>query len=383
MNDNNVNSVNQNSEVNVNEQNTLQNQTTVPVNAEVNAKQEASAQEPINQTPQETNTTSTETVSNDNLTVQSNVNNTSASKLRIGGKKVTYSLDEKGNVVNNQSTNKKESKSAITFIIIFFGLLLVVVFAIPTFYQNLHNTNLRTKQAEETEDTYNLVDGKYIELGTKAHITDKKSKIKFNNFKKETQRAGIQFDVKAESSVSNVSDYNIAIKVYDKDKNLLHISYFAPTNKVETSVKRYYIHLSEDAYNIAYYVEVTVYDNNEKDTLECKTTRTSSGVAVNETIKYNFVGKMLSSYTYTKEATTSDGNTSLDSYINRYKEEYNNLLLTNINSNEITVDGAKITYTIDLSTFKKQTSTYDVLYEYGDVYDFIKKNETANDRTCK
>ena len=381
MNENNVNNVNQNTQMPVNEQNLEQNQlkteqkpsqeidNSVSTNDNSHNNQKEILQTTVNQ--------------NDNLTVQDNTLNSNVSKLRIGGKKVTYSLDSKGNLINSQMNEKKESKSMVSFVVIFFSLLLLFVFVIPTIYQNFHNTNFRTRTLKEEENTYNLVDGKYIELGTKAHVIDKETKIKFNNFKRETQRAGIEFNVSAEKPVSNINDYNIVIKVYDKDKNLMHISKFVSNEKIQTSIKTYYIHLIESAYNNVRYVEITHYNNDKKETLECTGSKTANGIIVNETIKYTFAGDMLISYTYTKEANTNDSTISLDSYKNKYKEEYDNLLLTNIDNRTVELNEAKLTYTIDLSTFKEKTSTYKRLYEYGDVYDFVKKNEIAEGRTCK
>ncbi len=375
MNENKLNNMNDKT----NELNSQNNATEIlDITADVNNETSKNNSDTSNLPKQENVNNSQNEVNTSNQT-----NNPNISKLRIGGKKVSYQLDANGNVINSQMENKNESKNMALFVLGFFGLLLLVVFVIPTIYQNLNNTDYQTKHYEEKEDTSNLIDDKYIELGTKAHITDKETEIKFNNFKKETQRAGIQFDVKANSSVSDVNQYNIAIKVYDKDKNLIHISKFTSSNKIETTIKRYYIHLSEAAYNSAYYVEVTNYTEDKKDTLTCTNNRTASGVTVNETNQYSFVGEMLTSYTVTKEAKASDSDSSVETYKNKYKSEYDNLLLTNIDSTKITLDDAKITYTIDLATFKEQTSSYTRNYEYGDTLDFIKKTETANGWTCK
>lgn len=298
-----------------------------------------------------------ETVTNIENTINNNMQVTP--KENPGNNNIeVLNLEEKGKKLEISIEKKKDFR----FLIILFGVVIVFVFALPTIKgvlvpkpKIIINPNNQTQS-----DTGNLEHG-YLVIGKDSY--KKTNNIKFFDFKK-YENNNLVFNYIADKNLNNTEDFNLYIEIIDKTGAFIHMEKFN-VKKINVNVKNSYsIVLNPDVFEKAHYIKIEKNETlNNTKSLICKNDASSE-------VTYNFIDKLLISYTYNG----SDIN-------NNYEEEYNLLKNTNIKDNDIEYKENSLYYKIDFSYFKPDK--YTTRYNLNDHYDGIKKYEIQKGWTCE
>ena len=260
---------------------------------------------------------------------------------------------------NNQEVVINTTKHKTSYFGLFIVVILLVLFVLNVdtmvaYYDQYIKSGSLTSKNNSSD---NLSDG-YILIGEKSS-SKKVSGILFNNFEK-SENDSISFNYSSVQNVSNPSELNIYIELYNSSKHLLYKELFNVENDIEAnSTKSYSFSVKDDIYNIASYIKIESISVPSSTTLTCE----KKDDNFNYKNIYNFTNGALASYEVTKEAI---GSVTLDSDYIKYKD-----------TNGATLENNILKYNVDFETYTSETYTKGVSNYY------IKTNEETQEWKCE
>lgn len=304
----------------------------------------------------------TQNNNSNNVNQNNNINNQSNN---ISPEVITPVIDVK------EINTKKSSSSNLFFFIIIFLVIGVVVFSDKIL--NFITDNEYNVVNKNTATSSNLING-YIKINDSDNFMINNN-IKFYNFR--TSSNNILFNYMSSKDISNVSKLNIYIELYNSSEELIDLIKFDVSEKLESDmVTSYNIGVDSYIYKNAYYAKVKVYTDVFDKSLVCTYNIKDSNINIQYKITYNFDYFDLRSYQVDKNIEYNLETEEAKKYVSELKNEYDNLVKFNINSN---YTENNLSYAIDLNTINKEFKT---IYNKGDNYYYIKNSEELKKWIC-
>ncbi|MEG1456983.1 MAG: hypothetical protein RSC57_00065 [Bacilli bacterium] len=283
------------------------------------------------------------------------------------------------------SKKKVNKKSNIIIIIILLIIILFIVFLpyINKLIKGDNNYHYNTGETTE-KDSENLVDG-LIPLNVISYM--KVQKIKFYNFNNKVANK-IDFSIISQENKESVNNLNIYLELYNSKKKMIYRTKFLSDKKLERGIlERGELVVSNNVFKKSVYAKV-VEDKKEEvlkeNFITCRKETINKTLKISETNIYNFYGKYLVSYNYTKSISSDDIKSAeyLEG-ISNIKELYDDISKSNIVLQGDVKEDNKINFIVDLNTFEAKDSKYKVMYGKNDTINLVNEVETESGWKCE
>ncbi|MEG1558584.1 MAG: hypothetical protein RR375_00645 [Bacilli bacterium] len=283
------------------------------------------------------------------------------------------------------SKKKVNKKSNIIIIIILLIIILFIVFLpyINKLIKGDNNYHYNTGETTE-KDSENLVDG-LIPLNVISYM--KVQKIKFYNFNNKVANK-IDFSIISQENKESVNNLNIYLELYNSKKKMIYRTKFLSDKKLERGIlERGELVVSNNVFKKSVYAKV-VEDKKEEvlkeNFITCRKETINKALKISETNIYNFYGKYLVSYNYTKSISSDDIKSAeyLEG-ISNIKELYDDISKSNIVLQGDVKEDNKINFIVDLNTYEAKDSKYKVMYGKNDTINLVNEVETESGWKCE
>ncbi|MEG1015420.1 MAG: hypothetical protein RSE45_00620 [Bacilli bacterium] len=283
------------------------------------------------------------------------------------------------------SKKKVNKKSNIIIIIILLIIILFIVFLpyINKLIKGDNNYHYNTGETTE-KDSENLVDG-LIPLNVISYM--KVQKIKFYNFNNKVANK-IDFSIISQENKESVNNLNIYLELYNSKKKMIYRTKFLSDKKLERGIlERGELVVSNNVFKKSVYAKV-VEDKKEEvlkeNFITCRKETINKALKISETNVYNFYGKYLVSYNYTKSISSDDIKSAeyLEG-ISNIKELYDDISKSNIVLQGDVKEDNKINFIVDLNTYEAKDSKYKVMYGKNDTINLVNEVETESGWKCE
>ncbi|MEG0799034.1 MAG: hypothetical protein RR228_00895 [Bacilli bacterium] len=283
------------------------------------------------------------------------------------------------------SKKKVNKKSNIIIIIILLIIILFIVFLpyINKLIKGDNNYHYNTGETTE-KDSENLVDG-LIPLNVISYM--KVQKIKFYNFNNKVANK-IDFSIISQENKESVNNLNIYLELYNSKKKMIYRTKFLSDKKLERGIlERGELVVSNNVFKKSVYAKV-VEDKKEEvlkeNFITCRKETVNKALKISETNVYNFYGKYLVSYNYTKSISSDDIKSAeyLEG-ISNIKELYDDISKSNIVLQGDVKEDNKINFIVDLNTYEAKDSKYKVMYGKNDTINLVNEVETESGWKCE
>ncbi|MEG2618167.1 MAG: hypothetical protein RR984_00205 [Bacilli bacterium] len=283
------------------------------------------------------------------------------------------------------SKKKVNKKSNIIIIIILLIIILFIVFLpyINKLIKGDNNYHYNTGETTE-KDSENLVDG-LIPLNVISYM--KVQKIKFYNFNNKVANK-IDFSIISQENKESVNNLNIYLELYNSKKKMIYRTKFLSDKKLERGILEHgELVVSNNVFKKSVYAKV-VEDKKEEvlkeNFITCRKETVNKALKISETNVYNFYGKYLVSYNYTKSISSDDIKSAeyLEG-ISNIKELYDDISKSNIVLQGDVKEDNKINFIVDLNTYEAKDSKYKVMYGKNDTINLVNEVETESGWKCE
>lgn len=270
-------------------------------------------------------------------------------------------------------TAKKKQSSDIAIYVVVIAMLVIVIFIddISKFIQEniLHTSPSGVSNA--TSD--NLYEG-FIGIGEEQSGITLDKKIRFYNFKKNSDTSEITLNYVTLADIKNIKEKGYYLEIYDSNKNVLYKELFDKEGEQKSgNVGTHTISLDNNVFELAKYALAKTYTEeelNKEITLKC--TYKVNNAGYNELYKHNFKFKndMLVSYDVDKKIDMIDvNNASAKKAKLQIQDEYDKLINAEL---QVSYENEQLIYSIDLN---EVGSNYIPLYKKGTTSSVIKDRE--------